>query len=190
MNSPKPQSPDTLSQYSAVSARCKALFVAKLGDYGASWQILRPISVTDQLFIKARRIRSIQESGVQKIEDTIEGEFIALVNYAFIGCIQLSHKPTEHLTSDKAILQYEAQATKAQNLMLAKNHDYGEAWRDMRLESLVDLILVKIFRIKQIEDNDGITTVSEGIEANYLDIANYALFSIIKISQASGDLSA
>jgi len=185
MTTPNSSPGATLDQYQEVLGRCKALFLAKLGDYGASWRILRPISVTDQLFIKGRRIRSIQESGIQKIEDTIESEFIALVNYALIGCIQLEKNSESVLSTVEAQTLYEAEALKAQNLMLAKNHDYGEAWREMRLESLVDLILVKLFRIKQIEDNHGLTTVSEGIEANYLDIANYALFALIKISEAN-----
>lgn len=172
---------ETVQQYDAVIEGCKTVFVAKTKDYGTAWRVLRTISVRDQIFIKAQRIRTIQENGVQKIDDGIEGEFAGIINYAIIGNIQLSlpEDAPEELSVAEATMLYEAQAEAAKNLMLAKNHDYGEAWRSMSLESLVDLILMKLQRIRQIITNKGQTLISEGIDANFFDILNYAVFALI-----------
>ena len=176
---------DTLTQYRNVVAHCKALYIKKVTDYGTSWRVLRPISIVDQVFIKAARIRQIQETGNQKIGDTIESEFIGIVNYGIIALIQASldaDAPTE-LSAEEAASRYELKASEIEDLMLQKNHDYGEAWRDMSQQSFVDLILVKLLRIKQIMANDGKTTVSEGIDANFTDIVNYGIFALIKIGE-------
>lgn len=173
----------TAQQFDEVIGLCKKLFLKKMQDYGPSWRILRPISVTDQLYIKAQRIQSIELKGSQKIEDDFTAEFIGLVNYGIIGLIQLElGMGTEaDLGEDRAIELYDQKADLAKSLMLNKNHDYGEAWREMRVSSYTDLILMKLYRVKQIEDNLGQTSVSEGIDANYLDIINYAIFALIKL---------
>lgn len=173
--------PDTLAQYHAVVGRCKDLFLRKVADYGTSWRVLRPISITDQIYIKAWRIRQIQETGTQLVADSIESEFIGIVNYGLIGLVQLQLSPDSEfdLPADAARQHYEAQAAAVEALMLRKNHDYGEAWRDLAQESLVDLILTKLLRIRQILANDGRTEVSEGIDANYADIVNYGVFALI-----------
>lgn len=173
----------TQSEYTSVLAECRALFAKKLQDYGPAWRILRLPSLTDQLYIKANRIRSIQQAGKQLVEDSIEGEFIGLLNYSIAALIQLELGVVDQpdLTTEEALKQFDIQADKAYQLMEKKNHDYGEAWRDMRIPSLADMILQKILRVKQIEDNSGQTLVSEGVEANYLDMINYAAFALIKM---------
>lgn len=173
----------TQNQFEHIISICRSLFEKKLTDYGASWRILRPQSLTDQIFIKAKRIRSIEEKGISKIDEDINSEFIAIVNYGIIGLIQLRLKATDtvDITVDEALRMYDEYATQTTNLMLAKNHDYGEAWRSMRISSYTDLILMKIYRTKQIENNKGETLVSEGIDANYMDMVNYAIFALIKL---------
>lgn len=178
--------PDTTSQYQQVIAQCKDLYIKKATDYGTSWRVLRPISIVDQIYIKAWRIRQIQEKGIQKIADSIESEFIGIVNYGIIALIQLSlddSYPIE-LAPNEAALWYEKKAKVVEDLMHQKNHDYGEAWRDMSQQSFADLILVKLLRIKQILSNNGQTIVSEGIDANFIDIINYAVFALIKIEES------
>ena len=174
---------DTKQQFEQVIAICRDLFAKKLHDYGAAWRIMRPTSVTDQLLIKADRIRSIETKGVAMIDESIRSEFIAIVNYGIIGLIQLQlgYAEKDDLTESAALEQYDAYSHKALELMLAKNHDYDEAWRMMRISSYTDLILMKIYRTKQIEDLDGATLVSEGIDANYMDMINYAAFGLIKL---------
>lgn len=176
----------TIDQYQQALASCKDIFLKKAADYGTSWRVLRPISVVDQLFIKAQRIRNIQELGVQKVEDRIDGEFQAIVNYGIIALIQLD-KPAGNPYQDMPVSEvkerYEAKARFVQEVMEAKNHDYGEAWRDMSQESFVDLILTKLLRVKQILRNDGKTLISEGMDANFVDIINYALFALILIGE-------
>lgn len=170
-------------QFDKVASICRDIFTKKLKDYGAAWRILRPASVTDQIFIKANRIRSIETKGVALIDEGIRPEFIGIVNYAIIGLIQLElgYAENDDLPVEKAIDFYNKYMDTAKNLMLAKNHDYDEAWRSMRIESYTDLILMKLYRTKQIEDNNGETTISEGIDANYLDMINYAVFGLIKL---------
>ena len=155
--------------------------MAKTKDYGTAWRILRPIAVADQLYIKANRIRTIQENGETKVGDGIEVEFMAIVNYCIMGLIQLNHSDNAELELpyDEAIKLYDKYRDEAIELMLRKNHDYGEAWREMAVESLTDLILMKIYRIKQIDGNQGKTIASEGIDANYFDMLNYAVFALI-----------
>ncbi|HYD20294.1 MAG TPA: DUF1599 domain-containing protein [Flavipsychrobacter sp.] len=181
---------NTLDQYRTVVNRCKDLYVKKAQDYGTSWRVLRSISIVDQIYIKAWRIRQIQETGVQKIGDSIESEFVAIVNYGIIALIQSALADSEHteLSAQEARNWYELKAKEVEDLMLQKNHDYGEAWRDMSQQSFVDLILVKLLRIKQILANDGQTIVSEGMDANFCDIINYGIFALIKASESSGDL--
>lgn len=175
----------TLTQYDAVVKRCQDIFLKKTVDYGTAWRILRPTSLTDQLFIKAKRIRSIDEKALQMVDDSIEGDFIGLVNYAYMALIQLKlHVDTElELPPAKAKKLYEDEVEIVRSLMISKNHDYGEAWRDMRISSITDLILMKILRIRQIEDNKGKTLISEGLDANYADIANYAIFALILLGE-------
>lgn len=166
-------------------ARCRAIFVAKLGDYGPSWRIMRPEAITDQLFIKAKRIRSLQIKGKSAVGEGILPEFIAIVNYGIIGVIQLRLGFSDHkdIDVDRAVELYDNIAREAMSLMIAKNHDYDEAWRGMRVLSYVDLILAKIERTKEIEDHHGEVKVSEGIDANYFDMINYAVFGIIKLTE-------
>jgi len=172
----------TTKQYEKIMEICRDIFLKKMKDYGTAWRILRIQSVTDQIYIKARRIRTIQETGLSKVDDDIRGEFIGIVNYAIIGLIQLELTPSEEeLDERETIGLYNKWFNQAKELMLLKNHDYGEAWRFMRISSYTDLILMKIKRIKQIENNEGQTLISEGIDANYLDIINYAVFALIKI---------
>lgn len=172
----------TLQQYRQVVDTCKSLFVRKAADYGTSWRVLRPISIVDQIYIKAWRIRQIQETGVQFVADSIGSEFVGIVNYGIIALIQDEARadPDFDWPADAAQAAYDMQAARIEALMLQKNHDYGEAWRDMSQESLVDLILVKLLRIKQIIANKGETIVSEGADANFMDIVNYAVFALIK----------
>lgn len=173
--------PDTSAQYDEVVGRSKDIFVKKTQDYGTSWRVLRTISVVDQIFIKALRIRTIQEKKQQLVEDDILSEFKGILNYAVIGLIQLElNKPAvEDVAAETAAIWYDKQVQFAKSTMLNKNHDYGEAWREMSQESFADLILVKLLRIKQILANDGKTLISEGIDANYVDIINYAVFALI-----------
>lgn len=174
---------DTVLQFETVIAICRELFAKKLKDYGASWRIMRPESVTDQIFIKANRIRSLETKKEAKIDEGIRGEFIAIVNYGIIGLIQLDlgYAETADLTSDEVMTFYDKFMDITKELMYKKNHDYDEAWRSMRISSYTDLILMKLYRTKQIEDNKGKTLVSEGIDANYMDMINYALFGLIKL---------
>jgi hypothetical protein len=177
---------NTATQYQMVLTQCKSIFLDKTRDYGTSWRVLRPISITDQLFIKANRIRTIQEKGINKVGDGIASEFQAIVNYGIIALIQLqlsSEQPFENLPLEKAATLYDGQVQVVRQIMEAKNHDYGEAWRDMSLESFVDLILTKILRIKQIHRNEGQTVASEGIDSNLVDITNYAIFALIQLSE-------
>jgi len=176
---------DTLAQYRDIVNRCRDLYLKKAGDYGTSWRVLRPISIVDQIYIKAWRIRQIQEKGIQKIHDSIESEFVGIVNYGAIALIQQSlgaDEPAE-LPAERARQLYDVEMSKVEDLMQQKNHDYGEAWREMSQESFADLILVKLLRIRQIIANDGKTIVSEGIDANFTDIINYAIFALIRISE-------
>ena len=175
----------TLNQYDAVTAQCRELFIKKAKDYGTAWRILRPSSLTDQLLIKARRIRQIEESGEQVVDDNVDDEYIGLVNYSIMAIIQLT-LPTEaplELPPQYATELYDSTLAEVRDLMIRKNTDYGEVWRDMRRSSLTDLILMKLLRVKQIEDNAGKTLVSEGLEANYQDMINYAIFALIKMSE-------
>lgn len=175
----------TLIQYNRAFEQCKEIYRKKTKDYGTAWRILRPSSLTDQLFIKAQRIRTIQENGQALINEGEKEEFIGLVNYSIMALIQLELPATSslELSTEEALQLYNNKAEQSQKLMVAKNTDYGEAWRDMRISSLTDLILMKILRVKQIEDNKGKTLISEGIDANYLDMVNYALFALIKIEE-------
>jgi len=175
----------TSTQFQTIIDRCAELFKKKLEDYGAAWRILRLPSLTDQIFIKANRTRSIQNNDVQKINESEEGEFIAIVNYSAIALIQIQKGVADQvdMEKDEAYELYISALNEAKMLMEDKNHDYGEAWRDMRISSLTDLILQKILRVKQIEDNQGVTQVSEGIDANYLDMLNYAVFALIQMEE-------
>ncbi len=176
---------NTNLQYEEVIKSCIDIFLKKTKDYGTSWRVLRTISVVDQIFIKALRIRTIQDKQVQKVGDDIASEFMGIINYGVIGLIQLqiNNPQVEDLTVDVVEELYKKQILFAKTTMLAKNHDYGEAWREMSQESFADLILVKLLRIKQILANDGKTLISEGIDANYVDIINYAVFALILISE-------
>ncbi|MDZ7740264.1 MAG: DUF1599 domain-containing protein [Bacteroidota bacterium] len=182
----------TSGQYDAAIEKCKSLFLNKMKDYGAAWRVLRVSSLTDQIYIKANRIRSIDYKGSQKIKEGIEPEFIGIVNYSIIALIQLEMGDKLELPqtfseldmpADQVEERYGHYAKTAKRLMQDKNHDYGEAWRNMRISSLTDIILMKLFRIKQIEDNQGETLVSEGLDANYFDIINYAVFALIKLME-------
>lgn len=175
----------TATEFQHIILQCRSLFEKKLHDYGPAWRILRVASLTDQIYIKANRIRSIQLAGQQKIEDSIEGEFIGILNYSIVALIQLELGVVDQpdMNAEKALECFDVQSKKAFDLMKNKNHDYGEAWRDMRIPSLTDMILQKILRVKLIEDNQGKTLVSEGIEANYLDMINYAAFALILLTK-------
>lgn len=176
---------DTNSQYQSIISDCREIFAKKTSDYGTAWRILRPSSLTDQIFIKANRIRTLQEEKVSKVGEGIEDEFIGIVNYSIMALIQLEkgYADQSDMDAEEAISQYEEKAKEAFELMKNKNHDYGEAWRDMRVSSLCDLILMKLLRVKQIENNKGQTLISEGIDANYMDILNYAVFALILLSE-------
>lgn len=175
---------DTIAQFDSALALCRDVFVKKLKDYGASWRIMRPESVTDQIFIKANRIRSLEVKGQSMVGEGILPEFIAIVNYGVIGLIQLrlGFADTDDISQDKAIALYDELIAATRELMIRKNHDYDEAWRSMRVHSYTDIILQKLLRTKQIEDNAGVTIVSEGIDANYQDMINYSVFAIIKLT--------
>ena len=178
---------ETEKQFKEVVAACRELFAKKLSDYSPSWRILRVPSVTDQLLNKAKRIRQIGESGVALVNEGIEPEFVGLMNYSIIGLIQIELGPTldPDISNDEALALYDKYAKEAYELMEKKNHDYDEAWRGMRVSSMTDLILVKLYRVKQIENHNGKTTVSEGVASNYFDIINYAVFSLIKLRYAA-----
>lgn len=173
----------TSQQYDHVISVCQDIFTKKMKDYGIAWRILRPSSMTDQILIKAQRIRSIEEKGVSKIDEGVRSEYIGIINYCIMGIIQLEKgiSDTDDLTEDETLALYKQHFDEAKKLMMDKNHDYDEVWRKMRMSSYTDLILMKLNRTKQIEDNAGKTLISEGIEANYLDMINYAVFALIKI---------
>lgn len=178
---------DTSKQYDSVVKTCRDLFVNKMKDYGSAWRILRLPSLTDQIFIKAQRIRSLQQNATRKVEEDEIPEFIGIINYSVMALIQLElgvvNQPD--LNPEKAIELYDQKIAETKALMENKNHDYGEAWRDMRVSSLTDLIIQKLLRVKQIEDNKGATLVSEGIDANYQDMINYAIFALILMEEAA-----
>ena len=174
---------NTAAEYNAVIKTCKDLFMKKTRDYGTAWRILRIESITDQLFIKAQRIRTLEEKKVSKVDEDITSEYIGIVNYCIIAMMQLDagkDTPTE-LSIELVSKLFDEKANETRDLMFAKNHDYGEAWRDMRISSMTDLILMKLLRVKQIEDNKGLTLASEGVNANYQDMLNYAVFALIKL---------
>jgi hypothetical protein len=173
----------TLDEYNQVIKRCKEVFEKKTTDYGTAWRILRLPSITDQIFIKAQRIRSIQEKGLQKVPDDVISEFVGIINYCIIALIQirLTDVSDEELPRQRVMDLYEITVNETMELLNRKNHDYDEAWRDMRVSSMTDIILMKLFRIKQIEDHEGKTIISEGVRANYQDIMNYAVFCLIKL---------
>ncbi|MDG1728861.1 MAG: DUF1599 domain-containing protein [Algibacter sp.] len=176
---------DTSKQYDAVIDTCKSLFIKKMSDYGSAWRILRLPSLTDQIFIKAQRIRGLQQNEVQKVDEGQESEFIGIINYCIMALIQLEKGVVEQpdMSAKEATNLYEEKVAITKQLMEDKNHDYGEAWRDMRVSSLTDLILQKLLRVKQIEDNKGKTLVSEGIDANYQDMINYSIFAMIHLNE-------
>ncbi|MBX2887872.1 MAG: DUF1599 domain-containing protein [Ferruginibacter sp.] len=178
---------NTTLQYDGIVHRCREIFLKKTADYGTSWRVYRPISVADQIYIKARRIKTIQEKGIQRIGDDIRSEFEGIFNYCIIGLIQLqsADDAAEQWPVDKVAGLYADLSNKAKGLMEDKNHDYGEAWREMSQESFVDLILAKVLRIKQIIANEGKTQISEGIDANFFDIANYSIFGLILIEEGN-----
>lgn len=176
----------TSLQYDKAVTRCKDIYIAKMKDYGTAWRILRSTSLTDQIQIKANRIRSIEQKGEQKVMEGVDSEFIGIINYSLMALIQieLGENDETELDYQKAVGLYDGKISEVKKLMLDKNHDYGEAWRDMRVSSMTDLILMKLLRIKQIEDNHGNTLISEGVDANYQDIINYAVFALIKLDEA------
>lgn len=176
----------TITQYQSIISQCRELFTKKTQDYGTAWRILRPKSLTDQIFIKAQRIRTLEENGMSKVGEGIADEFIGIINYAVMALIQLEEQDSGDVdwAVDRAVTAYQTKVNITQDLMMKKNHDYGEAWRDMRVSSFTDLILMKLLRIKQIEDNQGKTIVSEGIESGYQDILNYAVFALIQMEEA------
>ncbi|MBK7149359.1 MAG: DUF1599 domain-containing protein [Bacteroidetes bacterium] len=178
---------NTASQFDEQIQVCRNIFEKKTHDYGTSWRVLRPKSLTDQIFIKAQRIQTLEEKQTQMVAEGVEEEFVGIINYAIMGLIQmeLQGDPRTDLPEAEAVGLYEKHVGEIKTLMLAKNHDYGEAWRDMRISSFTDLILMKLLRIKQIEDNAGKTIISEGIDAGYRDIVNYSIFALIKLSESS-----
>ncbi|MFT7032479.1 MAG: hypothetical protein ACJA2S_000979 [Cyclobacteriaceae bacterium] len=173
----------TVGEYTEVIKACKDIFEKKTKDYGTAWRILRLPSITDQIFIKAQRIRSVQIKGTQKVNEDIRGEFVAIINYCIMAIIQCKLAENSDMDIEYSILEplYDEIAADTLNLLKDKNHDYGEAWRDMRVSSITDIILMKLLRTKQIEDNNGQTLISEGVEANYQDMINYSVFALIKM---------
>jgi hypothetical protein len=173
----------TATEYKRIINQCREVFIKKTRDYGTAWRILRLPSVTDQIYIKAQRIRSIQDKGNQQIEDGINAEFTGIVNYCVIALMQLELKDSTalELSSEIVASLYDKHIDHTMELLFKKNHDYGEAWREMRVSSITDIILMKLLRVKQIEDNDGKTLISEGVDANYMDMINYAVFCLIKL---------
>lgn len=176
---------DTSKQYDNIIETCRNLFINKMKDYGSAWRILRLPSLTDQIFIKTQRIRGLQQNEVQKVDEGQVSEFIGIINYSIMALVQLEKGVVEQpdLNLEDAIIEYDKNVAETKQLMMDKNHDYGEAWRDMRVSSLTDLILQKLLRVKQIEDNKGKTLVSEGIDANYQDMINYAIFALILLGE-------
>lgn len=176
---------NTSKQFNDIIAQCRDLYTKKLQDYGPAWRVLRLPSLTDQIFIKASRIRTLQESTERMVDEGEESEFIGIINYAIMALVQLElgFADQPDLTTDQAVAYYDKYATMAHDLMMKKNHDYGEAWRDMRVSSITDLIYQKVLRTKSIEDNKGKTIVSEGLDANYLDMINYSIFALILINE-------
>ena len=179
---------DTNTTYLEIIAACKSLFMKKATDYGVSWRIFRMSSITDQIFIKAERLRTLEETQTNKVGDSVEGEYQAIINYSIIALLLFDWKQEGKPSSDQEVLGqleglYDAKAHAAFSLMKQKNHDYGEAWRKIRISSITDLILAKLLRLKQIEDNQGKTKVSEGVDANYMDILNYAVFAMIRLKE-------
>lgn len=176
---------DTSGQFDTAIRACKDIFLAKMKDYGSAWRVLRPESLTDQIYIKANRIRSIQGKGTRLIVEDEFAEFIGIINYALIALIQLELGNSDEISMDPGDVEayYDKYVAAAKNLMMDKNHDYDEAWRNMRVSSLTDIILMKLLRVKQIEDNKGKTFISEGVDANYFDMINYAVFALIKLSE-------
>jgi len=174
---------DTSNEYDSVIAVCKSLFLKKTKDYGTAWRILRLSSITDQLFIKAQRIRTLEEKKISKVGEGIIPEYIGIINYCVIAMMQLNLNEDDPNELELSLVEtlFDQKVKETKELMFAKNHDYGEAWRDMRISSLTDLILMKVFRVKQIEDNLGATLASEGVNANYQDMLNYAVFALIKM---------
>ncbi len=177
---------NTSKEYDAVVQVCQDLFSKKMKDYGCAWRILRLPSLTDQIFIKAQRIRGLQQNAIQKVDEGAASEFVGIINYCVMALIQIEKGVVEQpdLSFEEAVLQYAEKIAVTKQLMMDKNHDYGEAWRDMRVSSLTDLILQKLLRVKQIEDNSGHTLVSEGIDANYQDMINYAVFALIHLNES------
>jgi len=175
----------TFVQYDRVMKSCREVFTAKMHDYGTAWRILRTSSITDQIYIKASRIRSIEEKGESRVDEGVRPEFVGMINYSAMALIQLQLGTAEEPRMDpiKVSALFDAYISKARDLMENKNHDYGEAWRQMRISSLTDIILMKLLRIKQIEDNNGQTLISEGLDANYLDIINYSAFALIMLDE-------
>jgi hypothetical protein len=178
---------NTSVQYDSIIKKCRDIFSKKMQDYGSAWRILRTSSITDQIFIKAQRIRTIEQKKQQKVDEGISSEYVGIINYSIMGLIQLElgAEGNIELEQNEAISLFDKYYRNAKNLMENKNHDYGEAWRDMRVSSLTDLILMKILRIKQIEDHQGQTLISEGIDANYYDMINYAVFALIRLEEKS-----
>jgi hypothetical protein len=176
----------TYHQFDQVIDSCREIFLAKMRDYGISWRILRTPSLTDQIYIKANRIRSIDQKGIQKVDEGFVPEFVGIINYSVMALIQLEFGSSDKMDMDVEEVTglYEKYTDKAKVLMMDKNHDYGEAWRNMRISSFTDIIMMKLLRIKQIEDHQGKTFISEGIDANYLDIINYAIFALIKMKES------
>ena len=177
--------PDTSKQFDNIITTCRSLFINKMKDYGSAWRILRLPSLTDQIFIKTQRIRGLQKNTERKVDEGEASEFIGIINYSVMALIQLEKGVVEQpdLNLEEAIKEYDKHVAETKQLMMDKNHDYGEAWRDMRISSLTDLILQKLLRVKQIEDNQGKTLVSEGIDANYQDMINYAIFALILLRE-------
>lgn len=187
MNNPDFQK--TEAQFAAAVESCRKVFAAKLGDYGASWRLMRPTAVTDQILIKADRIRTLETTGSSRVNEPVDDAFRAIVNYGIIGLIQLrlGYADKKDISPEEALKLYDEMMGITCDLMHAKNHDYGEAWRKMRVSSYTDLILMKLMRTKEIEDNQGLTQVSEGIDANYMDMIVYSLFGLIKLAEARGE---
>ena len=178
---------ETSTQYKEVISACQELFTKKTRDYGTAWRVLRLPSITDQIYIKAQRIRSVQEKGLQKVEDSIRDEFMGIINYCVIALIQMKLEKSSamELRAEEVVPFYEEAVNETHRLHEDKNHDYGEAWREMRVSSITDIILMKLLRVKQIEDNEGKTLVSEGVKANYQDMINYSVFCLIKLNEQS-----
>ena len=177
---------NTVEEYDIVIAKCKDIFIKKMKDYGTAWRILRTSSITDQIYIKAKRISTLEQNKTSKVEEGVVPEYIGIINYCAMGLIQLELGPSEESEMDPEMVEklYNEKIALTKALMMNKNHDYGEAWREMRVSSLTDLILMKLLRTKQIEDNEGVTIISEGIDANYQDMINYAIFAMIQLGEA------